>query len=261
MKNKLMIVGLGVSFFLVSLVMMVSGADRFLPLSINGALRIIIMVVAAIGVSLLINLAASRVYAKIGSLLKPVDELSDDPGEDDAEPEAELSSRYREYIADYLNKNKSTPFFRDTLSNLSAQLESFQKRHVSLNTILEARFGAGGLSYGKFSSSVNDLRSYLMKLASNLLLKMEAFDEEDYEEKINRFLQQNRLEEADAHKRVEMEYTSYAQSVTKQFDGAILKMDRLILEMGKLSDAELEKAMDALLNMEDTIKDTRMYGV
>ena len=261
MKIKLMVIGLGVSIFLASLVMIILGADRLLPLSTNGILRIITMIPAAISVVLLNNLVASRVCTKIDRLLKPTNHYDKEQDEDIVQPEPELSLSYRDSIADYLEKNKSTPFFRDTLSHLSTQLESFQRRHTSVHAVLEARFGTGGLSYAKFSSPANNLRGYLMNLIGNLLLKMKTFDEVDYEEKINRFLQQNRLEEAEAHKRVEKEYSSYAQSVSKRFDSAILKMDRLILEIGKLSDAELEKAMDTLCNMDATIKDIELYGM
>ena len=258
MKSKLQFIGLGVIIVIISAVVMITGAGSLLPSAMNGVIRIIIMVFAAIAITILVNLAASRVYKKISDLLTPQEETEEAP-EDIIKEDLLLTRRVG--ISDYLARNKSTPFFRETLGQMPAQFDNFQKRYASIHSVLENRFGAGGLSFSKFSSSVDDLQSYLEQLAGNLLAKMEAFDEADYEEKINRFLQQNRLEEAEAHKVVENEYKNYALGVSKQLDSAILKMDILILEMARLSDAELEKAMSALCNMDEAINDTRLYGM
>ena len=258
MKTKLQFIGLGTVITIISAVIMITGAGSLLPSAMNVVIRIIILALAAITITLLVNMAASRADKKINDLQAPPEETEEAPAEI---IEIDLLSTRREATEGYLEKNKSTPFFREIIGHLPAQYDGFQKRYASIHRVLEDRFGAGGLSFSKFSSSVDDLQSYLSKLADNLLAKMDAFDEADYEEKINRFLQQNRLEEAEAHKVVENEYKNYAQRVSKQFDSAILKMDRLILEMAKLSDAELEKAMSALCGIDDAIQDTRLYGL
>lgn len=265
MRNKLQIIGLSVVVIIVSAAMLISNAESLLPSAMSMAIRISLTVLFAAAISVPTYLAASRVRDKVDGLSLPQDEPREGDFGEDAAPQPEIPAEedllpiLQGAIADYLSGNESTPFFTETLGRLSAQLDSFQKRYVGVCRVLERRFGAGGLSFSKFLSSVDDLRHYLIKLADNLLMKMEAFDEVDYEEKINRFLQQNRLEEAEACRAVENEYKSYARGVSKQFDSAILKTDRLILEMARLSDAELEKVMNALCSIDEAIDNTKLY--
>jgi len=249
----MMIMGLGLVVTVASALVM---AGIPFPFGLERLFRIIGMVLTGMALALLLSFVTSRMAKKFDYTPRREDDYLEYAEADRTDEVRDI----RVAIADYLAENESTPFFIDTLSHISTQLDSFRKRCNSAHAVLENRFGMGGLSFNKFSSSVLSLQSYLMKLVENLLAKMEAFDAEDYEKKINRFLQQNRLEEAEAHKAVEKEYKSYAESVTKQLDAAILRMDKLILEMAKLSDGELEKAMSALCNMDDTIDHTRLYG-
>ena len=224
---------------------------RLLPEVLVGVFRIIAIVLVAMGLILIVSLTMLWALKKKKSILISL--------KDDNEGNVSLQDCIND-IARYLRDNESTPFFRGTLEHISMQLGSFQNRFDNVYTALEGRFGRGGLSYNKFSVPVEDLKSYLVKLIGNLLFKMVSFNEEEYADKIERFRESNRIDDVESHMALENEYKDYAVGVIRQLDNAILKMDKLILEMYRLNDAELEKSMGVLCAIDNTISDTRFYS-
>jgi hypothetical protein len=222
-----------------------------LPVVLVGVFRIIAIILVVIGLILVITLTA------IWSLKDKEDavRISLEESED-----VYMSLQdCIDDIARYLRDNKSTPFFREKLNQISGQLESLQNRFLNIHSLLESRFDKHSLSYDKFSIPIDELKSYLMKLIRSLMLKMISFNEEEYAEKIERFRKSNHIDEAEGHVALEHEYKGYIESVVRQLDNVILKMDKLILEMSMLNHTQLEKAMGVLCTIDNTIKDTRLY--
>lgn len=162
-------------------------------------------------------------------------------------------------IGDYLRENKSTPFFRDKLSSISERIDTFSSRCDKIEAVIIGRFGFAGLSRGKFLAPVKALQEYLAGLASNLISRMNVFSEEEYSVRIAEFTKANRSADLREYEEVEREYKDYAENTLVAFDGAILKLDRLTLEVSKLSETETEKALNIMHDLDDLVKETRFY--
>jgi len=248
MNRQILFIGLGVFILVNSIFIMIF--DTF-PMPLHGAFRVLALFGLAVFFTFNIGLAAILIEKKLPVI----------PAQDTEDDAAEILLECKNHVEKYLAENKSTPFFRSILGEISSKLIGFQNRYINIHDALETRFGVGGLSYDRFSSAVETQQNLLVKLVYNLLTKMKSFDENEYEEKINHFMVMNRPEEAEAHKAVEKEYKNHAEDVSKQLDKAIIKLDKLILEMARLNDSELAKAMNVLCNMDDVIKDTKLYGI
>jgi hypothetical protein len=162
-------------------------------------------------------------------------------------------------IAGYLSENKSTPFFRENLNTVAERIDTFSSRCDNIKKVITRRFGSAGLSYGKFSAPVEALREYLTSLTNSLILRMRLFDESEYSIRIDEFTKTNRADKAAGYREVEQEHKDYAENTLAAFDEAILKLDRLALGISKLGEADIEKAMNIMHDLDDVIKDTQFY--
>jgi len=162
-------------------------------------------------------------------------------------------------IATYLYSNKSTPFFREKLTAAADRLRTFGSRCGNIQNMLVNRFGLTGLSYGKFAVPVLETQEYLIGLVDDFITRMRLFNEEEYSVRIKEFTETNRIKDAEAYEGIEREYKAYAENLVIVLDDTILKFDRLILELSKIDETDINKAMDIMRNLEDAIKDTQFY--
>jgi hypothetical protein len=162
-------------------------------------------------------------------------------------------------IEDYLRDHPSTPYFREKLTALSRRLQAFGARRDNIKDVIVERFGPAGLSYGKFSAPVAALQDYLVGLVNSLISRMRVFNEAEYDDRINEFTESKRDSDAEAYRAVEREYKDYTEQTLRAFDDATLKLDRLTLEISKLSESEVEKAMDIMHDLDAVIEDTKFY--
>lgn len=159
----------------------------------------------------------------------------------------------------YLDMNTSTDFFRNLLYEMVKLIEQFGKKQNTLFAMLQNRFDGGTLSYNKFSAPVEDIRNRILKLIDNLVTRMEAFNEEEFVQKISALQSKGRYDEAKEYEELQDEYAKYAEGVDKVLNNAVLRLDRLILEMAKLSDSELQTACESLRDMDEVIQSTKLY--
>jgi xanthosine utilization system XapX-like protein len=162
-------------------------------------------------------------------------------------------------IAGYLRENRSTYFFTEKLNTVSDRIDTFSSRCHNIRDVITRRFGSTGLSYGKFLAPVTALQEYLTDLTNSLISRMRMFNEWEYSRRINEFTLSKRAGEAASYKEVEQEYKDYVEKIIATFDDAILKLDRLTLEISKLSEADIEKAMNIMHDLDDVIQDTQLY--
>jgi hypothetical protein len=185
-------------------------------------------------------------------------ELSTYIGEDDPNAGTTALSACKAGIADYLRENKSTSFFREKLNAVVQRIDTFSSRCDKIKDVITRRFGSAGLSYGKFLAPVAALQEYLTNLTNSFISRMKVFNEEEYSSRIDEFTKSNRGEAA-GYREIEQEYKDYAEKTLAAFDDAILKIDRLTLEISKLSESDIEKAMNIMHDLDDVIKDTQFY--
>jgi len=178
--------------------------------------------------------------------------------ENPAAPLAALNN-CKSAIEGYLRENQSTPFFREKLKGVAERLNTFGSRCETIRNIIIERFGSAGLSYGKFAAPVTALQEHLITLASNLVSRMRVFNEEEYGRRIEEFTKTNRIKEATDYKEIEQEYKDYAEKTIAAYDSAILKLDKLALEISKLRESDVDKAMHIMHDLDAAIKDTQLY--
>ena len=162
-------------------------------------------------------------------------------------------------VDNYLRDNKTTAFFMQKLKTVIERLTTFGSRCNNIESVITERFGAAGLSYGKFAAPVAALQEHLVKLVNSLVSRMEMFDETEYRRRIGEFTMTNRTKEAESYKEVEQEYKDFTERVIMAFDDAILKLDRLTLEISKLGESDLDKAAVIMQDLDETIEHTQLY--
>ena len=162
-------------------------------------------------------------------------------------------------IENYLRDTKSTLFFREKLQAVSKRIDAVSSRSVNMKNVITSCFGTAGLSYGKFFAPVLALQEYLVGLINSLVLRMKGFNEEEYRKKINDLAIAHQQGEAEKYREIEQEHKEYAEKTILALDDAILKLDKLALEISKLGETDVEKAMDIMHDLDTAIEDTRYY--
>lgn len=165
-----------------------------------------------------------------------------------------------ESIEAYLRENKSTPWFREKLNILARRVATFASRCENIREIITTRFGQTGLSYAKFAGPVIELQGYLIKLTDNLVKGMRVFNEEEYRSLIGEFEETGQTEKAAEYQELEKEYMAYVETVMAAFDDANLRLDRLMLELSRLGEADMEKALRIMHDLDEAIRDTKLYN-
>ena len=165
----------------------------------------------------------------------------------------------KDAINDYLWEKKSTPYFQKKLIKIAERLDTFGLRCDNIRGVIVERFSADGLSYSKFIAPVAALQEYLVERVNGFLGKMRLFHEEEYSRRIGELTEENRHETAQDYQELEQEYKDYAEKTLTILDEAILKMDKLTLELAKLGDADIDKAIGIMHDLDTVIKDVELY--
>jgi hypothetical protein len=162
-------------------------------------------------------------------------------------------------IDTYLRQNKSTPYFREKLNVLAKRIATCASRCETIKEIITIRFCPDGLSYSKFAGPVVALQDYLINLTNNIVYRMRIFNEEEYQSRIEELQKAGNAEEAAKYQEIEKEYMEYMETTLAAFDDASLRLDRLALEISKLGEGDTEKALHIMQDLDDAIKDTKLY--
>ena len=164
-------------------------------------------------------------------------------------------------VEKYLHENASTPFFREKMTAIAQRIGALGTRSGRIKEIILQRFGTDGLSYDKFVAPVDSVQQFLVSRTQSLVAKMTVFDEEEYASRITELMKANRVAEAATYIDLEQEYKVYAEATLKSFDDAIIKLDRLVLEISKISEKDVDSAMNIMHDLDSIIDDTKFYNV
>ncbi|MDR0548031.1 MAG: hypothetical protein LBI10_01240 [Deltaproteobacteria bacterium] len=162
----------------------------------------------------------------------------------------ESISVYIQLLNDYIKQHGYT-FKKDLLSTIKYCESFIKKRELVFSTLL-SHFTKTEISFIKFSSIINGVENTFAVTVNNILIRLNAFDEKEYED----FFRQKKSTSANQAKRQQIfdDYQEFLKSSLNFLDQILIKMDQLQLEISKLSaldyqdieNNELIKEIDAL---------------
>lgn len=159
-----------------------------------------------------------------------------------------------------LNYGKRT--FAKEIDIILEQIERLHKKKDTIKDILLQRFDSTEMSYSKFQGAVIDLDNIFYINIRSILNKLNAFDEEDYnqikKDSIHsEFSKEFIKEKMDIYK----EYITFVKDSVEDNEQILLKLDRFLLEISKfnsLEDGEIEN-MGAMKEIDELISNTKFY--
>lgn len=174
-----------------------------------------------------------------------------------ADPVAALVKAIDNYIA----TDKSTPFFLKNLGIIRQKLVELDDQVKSVETMTAHRVGTQGMSYGYFVGPVKQLLTNLVKLGNDLIQRLLLFDERKYQAKIDELTTSNSNESDNAEDYVTIlnGYKDYTLEIVKSFETTALKLDRIVLEIGRMDDEELARYLESIKELDRVIGSIKLF--
>jgi len=252
-------IGLTVSIVAILLNVIVTASKTSIVVATNvGFLNFLLFVVKIIIATGCISTAIGIIMIAIKKAKQSQVDTATRKAESVAEKAEPLTKR-RLNVERYLQNNSSTQEFRELLGDIVSLINQFDKKEVALFSMLKNRFDEGTIAYDKFAAPIENLLERILKLIDSLVMRMESFDEEECENKIKRFKSRGEYSNAKEYEDLKQEYLTYVEGVEQILDNSALRLDKLVLEMSKLTDDELERSLKSLNEIETVIKDAQLY--
>lgn len=181
------------------------------------------------------------------------------------ERKQKVKVREIETVFDYINaleQNKDKKAFAKDIRILFEQMENWEKKKGMVKDLLLQKFSSTELSYGKFSTVIEELEKVFYMNIRSIINKINIFDQEDYDE-----LKRPKAKESfskdfiEAKMSIYNQYIDYVKDSMADNEEILLKLDRLLLELSKfnsLDEGELEK-MTAMEEIDELIAKARFY--
>lgn len=150
--------------------------------------------------------------------------------------------------------------FRLQLNTVLKQIGRMKSRLTTVAKILAEHFSAGEMSERKFTGTVTQVENVMILNVNRLIHRLSAFDEDEYAASINPYTARD--DEITRKRRVIFaEYEKFVAQSVENNEEILLRVDRLILEMSKLSDFSEGSLndMDAMRELDALISDTKWY--
>jgi hypothetical protein len=172
---------------------------------------------------------------------------------DDQDSLSSLSSALRFYISNNIRT------FRDDLTALSDQIEKFQKKQSLYEDSLLHKFKPTEITFAKFYSPIINVEDVFKQILKGVLSRLNSFDEEEYETMLSKksVSRKTWLE----HKAIYDEYKTYVSRAVQTGNDILLKIDRLQLEVSKLSTKDpndIEK-LESVKEIDTLISQVKWY--
>jgi hypothetical protein len=159
----------------------------------------------------------------------------------------------------YITNNIRT--FRDSLSELSNQADKFRKKKQTYEESLLKKFKRTEMTFAKFWGTIENVEDVFKQILKGVLTRIGSFDEEEYETMLsNKNISRKTYLE---RKAIYDEYKSYVSRAVQTGNDILLKVDRLQLEVSKLSSdtpnpEDIEK-LEAVKEIETLISEVKWY--
>jgi hypothetical protein len=143
----------------------------------------------------------------------------------------ETIPKYIELLTEYIQQHTYT-FKKEILNDIKA-CESFIKKRDLLFSSLQTFFNKTELSYLKFASVINGVENSFAVTVNNILIRLNAFDEREYED----IFRKKKVESDNLEKRQKIfdDYVEFMKTSSDYLDEILIKLDQLQLEISKLS--------------------------
>ncbi|MDR1870902.1 MAG: hypothetical protein LBS60_03070 [Deltaproteobacteria bacterium] len=165
--------------------------------------------------------------------------------------------QYIQLLTDYVQNNVYT-FKRDLLSIIKS-CENFVKKQDLLFSTLQNYFDKNELSYQKFASVINGIENSFAVTVNNVLIRLNAFDEKEYED----IFRKKKIQSENLEKRQKIfdEYVQFLKSTSEFLDEILIKMDQLQLEISKLTSLDYHdiENIELLKEIDVLIKTMKLY--
>ena len=208
--------------------------------------------ITALGVTVIALSIALFFYGNYRLLLAPPS-LPEPVFEKEIHTLADCAEATRRYIA----TGAST--FREPLENMLTQISRMQKRKATLEGLLADKFSPTEMSYGRFQGTVNDVEHIMVRNVESTLHRIHAFDEDEYAASIQEAKQDNEI--VRSKRALLNEYSSFMERSVENNEEILLRVDKLVLEISKLSEIHSDnlKEMDAMQEIDALINDAKWY--
>lgn len=152
--------------------------------------------------------------------------------------------------------------FSKDISTILEQTERFVKKKSTIKDILLQKFSSGELSYSKFESAIFDVENVFYLNIKSILNRLNAFDEEDYNNmRSDSAKKRFSVEFIETKMNIYNEYIVFVKDAVEDNEQILLKLDKLLLEISKFSsleDGEIEN-MSAMKEIDELIGKTKLY--
>jgi hypothetical protein len=167
--------------------------------------------------------------------------------------------KYIQLLTDYLNDNTYT-FKRDLLGIIKSCEKFITKRGLVFST-LESHFNKNELSFIKFTNVINGVENSFAVTVNNILLRLNAFDEGEYED----IFRKKKTTDKNHEKRQKIfdEYVDFLKTSSEFLDEILIKMDQLQLEISKLSDLDYHdiENNELIKEIDTLVKTMKLYKI
>lgn len=163
-----------------------------------------------------------------------------------------------EALGQYHNKK----VFKEDIDIIRAQIERFLNKKETIGDILLQKFTRSEMSFSKFDGAISDVEDVFFINIISILNKLNAFDNEDYDN-IRKSSSSKKFSEEFIQSKVSIynEYISFVKNAVEDNEEILLKLDKLLLEISKLNsleEGEIE-TMSAMKEIDDLINKTKLY--
>jgi hypothetical protein len=146
--------------------------------------------------------------------------------------------------------------FAQQLNSIINQLRRMQKKQETMDNVLRQKFQPAEMSYTKFKGAADGAEKLMRLGVRSVLNRLKAFDEDEYARSV-RSPYQNPINEE--RRGLFEEYAGFIKKTIDTNEDILIKTDRLILELTKLSDASDIDNLNALKEIDTLIQNTQFY--
>lgn len=167
-------------------------------------------------------------------------------------------------VNDYIKNNVQT--YAQSLKIVLSQISRLEKKEASLKSTLQERFDVNEISYHKFTQAIDSVEAVMAQNIRSLLARINAFDEEEYERLLaERTASKVKSERQDkiiaSWQAIYQEYMDYVEKAVEKNEEMLIRLDKLMLEITKLSDINTTSIdeMPAMQEIDALINNTKFY--
>ena len=160
--------------------------------------------------------------------------------------------------------NRKTRVFRKEINKTTQQLERLNSRNNALNAILLQHFKPSEMTYLKFRSVIDSVNGVFRGNVQKIIERVNMFDENDYISLL--YKMKKNPNEAKAQNNVDkmkiyLEHMNYVKTLVEDDEVIIMKMDKLMLELSKLSELNADdiENVSAIQDINELIGQTKYY--